>query len=235
MNFIKILKLDTGSKRSIEAKKNIILGAFIRGLNIVIGLLMVSLTIDYLDPVKYGIWITLSSLIAWFSFFDIGLGNGLRNKLAEALAENNLEIARRYISTTYFIISIIMLVLVMIIVPIFSFIDWNSILNVSVEIISARILKFLAIIILVFFGFNFIFKLINTILIADQKPALSSLLNLLGNVLSLILVFLLLKSEESSILYLGFAISFAPALILLISTLIFFSRKYKKLDLLIKI
>jgi O-antigen/teichoic acid export membrane protein len=228
MNFIKTLKLDVGSKRSVEAKKNIILGAFIRGLNIVIGLLMVSLTIDYLDPVKYGIWITLSSLIAWFSFFDIGLGNGLRNKLAEALAENNIEIARTYISTTYFIISIIMLVLIMIIVPIFSFIDWNSILNVSVEIISARILKFLAIIILVFFGFNFIFKLINTILIADQKPALSSLLNLLGNILSLILVFLLLKSEESSILYLGFAISFAPALILLISTLIFFNRKYKK-------
>ena len=223
-----MLKLNIGSKRSIDAKKNIILGAFIRGLNIIIGLLMVSLTIDYLDTVKYGIWVTLSSLIAWFSFFDIGFGNGLRNKFAEALAENKIELARAYVSTTYFILSIIMLGLVILLTPIINFIDWNSILNVSLEVISARDLKFLAIIIFAFFGLNFVFKLITTILIADQKPALSSLLNLLGNILSLILVFLLLKSDENSILYLGFAISVAPVTILLVSTFIFFRGTYKK-------
>ena len=53
-----------------------------------ISLLLVPLTIDYLNPTQYGIWITLMSVIAWFNFFDIGLGNGLRNKFATAKAEN---------------------------------------------------------------------------------------------------------------------------------------------------
>ena len=54
-----------------------------------IGLVLVPLTINYLNPTKYGIWITLSSVIGWFSFFDIGLGNGLRNRFAEAIANND--------------------------------------------------------------------------------------------------------------------------------------------------
>jgi hypothetical protein len=50
---------------------------------------------------KYGSWLTLRSIILWFAFFDIGLGNGLRNKFTEAKAPGNLERTRIYISTAY--------------------------------------------------------------------------------------------------------------------------------------
>ena len=66
--------LDRGHEATIKAKKNIAAAFFIKGLNIAIGLMLVPLTINYLNPTKYGIWITLSSIIGWFSFFDIGLG-----------------------------------------------------------------------------------------------------------------------------------------------------------------
>ncbi|WP_100208506.1 lipopolysaccharide biosynthesis protein [Flavobacterium frigoris] len=228
IDFNKLLKLDAGNKRSVQAKKNILASVFIRGANIVIGLLMVSLTINYLDTVKYGIWVTLSSLIAWFSFFDIGFGNGLRNKFAEALAQNNVALARKFVSTTYFILSIIIIVLIGIFIPLSNYIDWNLILNVSQTIVSSYELKLLAIIIFSFFGLNFVFKLITTILIADQRPALAAFLTLLGNILSLAFVFFLLKSTVSSLLYLGFVISIAPVIILIISTFIFFSGTYKE-------
>ena len=38
----------------------------------------------------YGL--TLSSIIGWFAFFDIGFGNGLRNKFAEAIAKGDHQL-----------------------------------------------------------------------------------------------------------------------------------------------
>ena len=96
-----------GHARTLRAKKNIAASFLIKGASIVIGLMLVPLTINYLEPTKYGIWITLSSIIGWFGFFDIGLGHGLRNRFAEALAKGKHELARSYVSTTYAILSLI--------------------------------------------------------------------------------------------------------------------------------
>ena len=54
-------------------------------------LLLVPITLGYLNPYEYGVWLTLNSILVWFNSFDIGLGNGLRNKLTIALAENDLK------------------------------------------------------------------------------------------------------------------------------------------------
>lgn len=80
--------LTRGHQRSVRAKKNIALSFLLKAVNILIQLLFVPLLLGYLSPVKYGIWITVGSVINWFYFFDIGLGNGLRNKLAEAFAKD---------------------------------------------------------------------------------------------------------------------------------------------------
>jgi len=41
------------------------------------------------------------SLVGLFSFFDIGLGNGLRNSFAEAVAKGEHLLAKTFVSTTY--------------------------------------------------------------------------------------------------------------------------------------
>ena len=98
VSFIKNL-LNKGHSRSVNAKKNILASLVIKGCSIAISLILVPLTIHYVNPTKYGIWLTLSSMVSWFGFFDIGFGNGLRNKFAEAKAKgqhasciNNLNI-----------------------------------------------------------------------------------------------------------------------------------------------
>jgi len=67
-----------GHERSIAAKKNIAYSFIIRGISIAISLALIPLTINYVNPIQYGIWLTLSSILGWFSFFDIGFGNGFR-------------------------------------------------------------------------------------------------------------------------------------------------------------
>src|ERR1017187_8756856 len=81
--------INKGHYRSVKAKNNIIASFFIRGVSIVIGLVVVPLTINYINSSRYGIWLTLSSIISWFSFFDIGLSQDLRNKFAEAKAKGD--------------------------------------------------------------------------------------------------------------------------------------------------
>jgi O-antigen/teichoic acid export membrane protein len=78
--------LNNGNVRSVKAKKNIIASFGIKGISIIIGFIFVPLLIDYLGTFEYGIWITLGSIVGWINYFDIGLGNGLRNKFTEALA-----------------------------------------------------------------------------------------------------------------------------------------------------
>ena len=99
--------INRGHQRSVKAKRNILASIFIKGISIAINLVLVPLTIDYVNPSRYGIWLTLSSIIGWFSFFDIGLTQGLRNKFAEAKTKGDDAIAQVYVSTTYAILAII--------------------------------------------------------------------------------------------------------------------------------
>jgi O-antigen/teichoic acid export membrane protein len=73
-----LVKLDY-SKRTHKALFNIASSFVIKGASILLSLLLVPLTLDYLNPYEYGIWLTLSSVLMWINYFDIGLGNGLRN------------------------------------------------------------------------------------------------------------------------------------------------------------
>ena len=46
-----------GSSRSIAIKKNIIASLFLKGISILVSLQVVPLTINYINPTRYGIWI----------------------------------------------------------------------------------------------------------------------------------------------------------------------------------
>ncbi|NOT91752.1 lipopolysaccharide biosynthesis protein [Ferruginibacter sp.] len=215
-----------GHQRSLDAKKNIIGSLLIKGISIAIGLILVPLTINYVNPMQYGIWLTLSSMIAWISFFDIGFTNGLRNKFAEAKAKGDKEVAKIYISTTYFYIAIIFITLWIVFMLLNQFINWHKLLSLP-EAMEQEVSK-LAILIFSYFCFQFIFRVIGTILVADQQPAKASLLDMLGQLLSLAIIFTLTRLTNGSILYLGLAVGIAPTLILVVANIYLFNTKYKE-------
>ena len=89
-----------GNERSVMVKRNIAVSLVMKCISILISLQVVPLTIGYVNSTKYGIWLTLSSIIAWLSYFDLGFAHGFRNRFAEARAKNNMKLAREYVSTT---------------------------------------------------------------------------------------------------------------------------------------
>lgn len=216
-----------GNKRSLKVKKNILASFFIKGINIGVGLAIVPITIGYLNPTKYGIWITLSSLIAWFGFFDIGLGNGLRNRFTEAVAKGNHKLAKEFVSTTYAIITIVICLILLLFYIVNPFLNWNKILNVGEDVSLQTELGIIALVVFTFFCLRFIFKLITTILMADQRPAKAAMFDLVGKIISLIIIYLLTLITNGSLLYLGIVMSSVPVLVLIISNIYFFNGKYK--------
>jgi O-antigen/teichoic acid export membrane protein len=199
----------------------------IKCFSVVISFLLIPLALDYLNPVKFGIWLTLTSVIGWFAFFDIGIGNGLRNKLAEAFAKNDQELARTYISTSYAVLSIIIGIIYLLFILVFPYINWSTILNTPPEM-STEISR-LIFIVFSFFSLQFIVKLISMILKADQRSSISGGINTLASLLSLIFVFILTKTTESSLLWLSVAISAANIIAPMIASIWFFSKDYRHL------
>ena len=85
----------------------------------------------------------------------------------------------------------------------------------------------LAMLIFTYFCFQFVFRVINTILTADQKPAIASFIDMLGQLLGLGLIFALTKFTDGSLIYLGLAIGIAPTIILLAANIYFFNTRFK--------
>jgi len=181
--------LSKGHHRSVKAKKNIVASFFIRGISIAISLVVVPLTLNYINPSRYGIWLTLSSIVSWFSFFDIGLSQGLRNKFAQAKARGEDELAQVYVSTTYAILAIIFFFVWLIFIIVNHFLNWAHILNISESMRSE--VSTLAVIVFTYFCLQFVFKIITTLILANQESAKSSLIDVIGQIISLIIIIIL--------------------------------------------
>lgn len=227
-NLIGIIKNKVGveNKRSKNILKHIGWSLFFKTGTIGISFMLIPITINYLDTDNYGVWLTLSSFISWFSFFDIGLGNGLRNKFTEAKANNNYEMAKAYVSSAYFTIGAISLFIVFIFFIINQFIDWTIVFSTKQNLSGD--LSLLLPIIFVFFGLQLVSKLIITIYQADQHHSIEGKIQFFSQLLSLVVIWLLTKTNKSSLLLFGSLISAIPVLILIVFNFISFNTTYVK-------
>lgn len=208
-------------ERSRKSILNIFLSFGAKGITIIIQLMIVPLTINYVNPTQYGIWLSLSSIISWIGFFDLGLGNGMRNKFAESIAKNEKELAHQYVSTTYFTIGGIVLCLFLIISLLNQFVSWATVLNVD-QAYTLELRKVFGVL-SVFFCLNMVVKLFSTLLTADQRPGIASIINVVGQALSLFAIYILTKVSDGSLLNLALFYSGIPTVSLLCWSLVAFS------------
>jgi O-antigen/teichoic acid export membrane protein len=225
MSFI-AQKLFAGSERTIIVKKNIIGSFVIKGLSTLTTLILVPFTINLLDQEKYGIWITIFSIVTWFNMMDIGLGNGFRNKFAEAIAQNKNDLAKKYVQTLYSSITYISGGILILYIFVSPFLNWNQILNIpknfdeNIQLIIGTVF--------VFFCGQLILKNISTILLSLQKTTFSNSLIFLGNILSLILIFFIDKFYKINLFSIALIFMASPIIVYSIATLIVFKNYLKE-------
>lgn len=102
-----------------------------RGLTLALSLLTVPLTLNYLGPERYGMWLTISSMIALLAFSDLGIGYGLLNAVTRTMATNEFAQARRQISSSLVLLTLVAVVLAGLFVVTYPFIPWASVLAVA--------------------------------------------------------------------------------------------------------
>ena len=216
--------LSSNQERTKNTMIHIFFSLFLKAINIAVNFLLVPMSIGFIGSEKYGIWLAISSIFTWFSLFDLGFGHGLRNKLTESLANENIKLSKIYVSTTYAIVSVISVVVFLVLLVVNALVDWSSILNVSIEF--SNDLSFLFIILLSFFSLQLVLRLITTILFAKQKPSIPPLIFLIGNIISLILLFIVKEKANGDLITISLIMGAPSILILILSNFFFFHKKY---------
>lgn len=218
---IKVTNFDS-TARTQAVKFHVSLTFVHRALAIGLSLLLVPLTINFLGIEQYGIWMVILSVMTWVTFFDIGLGHGLRNKLAEALAANDVSLARKYVSTACLAISLIAFMFFAILAFALPFAPWNKIFNTTA--VSNLELAKIVFVTGTFVLLNFILLLSNQIFYAYQKASFAALHPVLLNFFALIALVVLTHYAPGNLLYL--ALSYGLSMTL--SSLLLLSYLFKK-------
>lgn len=213
-------------ERTALINKNIFFSFFLKGGSVLITLLMVPLTIHYINPVQYGIWLTIGTIVYWFTVLDIGLGNGLKNEIAYSLALKDESKIKSYVSTTYAVLSLISLGLFGLFYVVSSFFNWNKILNVPPDL--GYDVRQIMLIVIGFFCFEFILQLINAVLSATQQVFKSSLILFMGQLIGLIVIYVLTLTVPGSLKVLVLALAGAPVVALLLASLYLYNKELKR-------
>lgn len=189
--------MSTGHARTLNYIKQLKGSAVYKLGAIVASFLSMPIMIKYLGPEKFGVWATMLTLITWIMLFDLGIGNGLKNNVAESLAEDKPDQAAGYISTAYILIGCISLALFALFLVLSFWLPWQSIFNI--QAVAETDLKKTVILLGFFVFFNFWISLVNQIYHGLQLTSIVVFGQFLSNFLSLLFVFFLYKFTVASL------------------------------------
>ncbi len=125
----------TSQGRAQERHRRILLtvlaSALARGVSVLTALLPIPFVLAYLGTERYGLWSTVNSFVILLAFSDLGMGNGLLNAVSEAHGKDDQEAALRYVSSTFFALGGLAVILLSGFTLLYRWIPWPRIFNVS--------------------------------------------------------------------------------------------------------
>jgi O-antigen/teichoic acid export membrane protein len=101
-----------------------------RAVQICTSLVTVPLTLKYLGNERFGLWMTISSVLAMAAFADFGVGNGVLNTVAKAFGQDDIEGIRRAVSSGFMVLSSIAIILLFTFFSVFWFVNWADFFGV---------------------------------------------------------------------------------------------------------
>lgn len=189
-------------------------------LAIIISFLLYPVMIKYLGSERFGVWVTMYTLVSWVSFFDLGIGNGLRNKLTIALSNDNRKHALNLISSAYIFLSALILVCIFSFVILSLLVPWARVFNTraisETELTLSVAMLGLAILI------NFVLALVSQLLHAVHKTSLVVLGQALTHIFALGFILIISAFSHANLLLFSFVYSLAILLSSLILNGVFF-------------
>ena len=200
--FLRVRAFDTTTLegRSAERYRRIawstLLATVARVVGVATSFISVPLVIGYLGSERYGMWITMSSLVAALGPLDLGIGLGLLTLVSDAHGRDDRAAARRAISTAAAMLMLIAAVSAVVFALAFPVIPWVHVFNVvSPTAVSeagpASAALFAA------FALGLPLGLVGQVQLAYQSGYISSAWAIVGNLGSLVALVLVIHLRGS--------------------------------------
>jgi O-antigen/teichoic acid export membrane protein len=231
--FLTAREPDTSSAegRSRQRNRRIVLTALASSaakfITIATAFITVPLTLNYLGAERYGLWMTISSVIAMMVFADLGVGNGLMNAVAEAYGRDDGKAIRTHLANAIVVLAIIAAVILVLFFTVYSFVPWGSFFNVTSLLAAGEAGPALAVFI-VCFALGIPLGMVQYVQMGLQEGFVSSLWQGAGSIAGLILTIAAIRFE-CGLPWLVLALAGAPLIVLVLNGVTFFFLRRRDL------
>ncbi len=120
-------------RRYRQISLNVLSSIGARAISVPSALISVPMTLTYLGQERFGLWMTITSLVAFLGFLDLGLGQGLLNAIAEADGKGERTQARAAVSSAVGLLSSIALFSAALLALMYQFVPWARFFNIATE------------------------------------------------------------------------------------------------------
>jgi O-antigen/teichoic acid export membrane protein len=105
-----------------------------RGVSVLTTVITVRLTVHYLGAERYGLWVTVTSVVAFLIFADLGIGSGLLNAISEAHGKDDHGVVHSYVSSAFFVLMGVALTILIAFWATYRFVPWPRVFNVTSDV-----------------------------------------------------------------------------------------------------
>jgi O-antigen/teichoic acid export membrane protein len=137
---VRLSPFDTGTaegrsnERFRRAGLSAMTAAASKGITLVTTAVSVPLTLGYLGSERFGVWMTLSALIALLGFTDLGIGNSLLNGVAHAAGRDDKAKIRASFSSGLVMLVAVAAALGLLFAIAYQHVPWARVFNVDSEV-----------------------------------------------------------------------------------------------------
>ncbi len=195
-----------------------------KGITIVTSIITVPLTLQYLGPERYGLWVTISSVIALLAFADLGMGNGLLNAISAAHGRDDRVAAVKAISNAVLPLTCFACAMFTAFAALYNWIPWEKFFNLTSPVMAGEVGPTM-IVLVGCFAASLPLGMVEKVQRGYQEGFEGSLWLGIGNLLALGAV-LLVISLRGGLPWLALAIAGTPPLAALLNGLILFGVRY---------
>lgn len=224
---LKPFDVSTPAGRAQERQRRVLLtglaAGLAKGVTLLTLVISVPLTIGYLGVERYGLWMTISSVIAILGFADLGMGNGLLNCLSEAHGKDDVDLAREYVSSAAYLLAAVAAILALVFVVTYQLVPWPRVFNVTSPAAVVEAGPAMAVFVACFLV-NIPLGIVQRIQMGYQEGFANSLWQAVGNIIGLVGVLAVIH-YEGSLPWLVLAIAGAPVLATLMNGFVLFGFK----------
>ncbi len=118
--------------------KGAVTGFFGKGSNLIVSAVTVSLTARYLGSEGFGLWTAISSAIAMFFVFDIGIASTLTNLISDSFAAGDKDSAAESFATALWLVVTVSFVLGLAGWVLWPHIDWQGLFHVHDPVLARQ-------------------------------------------------------------------------------------------------